>query len=84
MHDGRGSDAHMAGAPERRPSAAEVLAHLQAAALEVIAALRAVLDLAEDAVRDPAALAARARRARDRAHHDEKEGGGGVQRIPVS
>jgi hypothetical protein len=32
--------------------------HLQAAAIEVIAALRAVLDVAEDVVRDPAAAAA--------------------------
>lgn len=34
--------------------------HLQAAAIEVIAAMRAFLDLAEDVVRDPAAAAAMA------------------------
>jgi hypothetical protein len=34
--------------------------HLQAAAIEVIAAMRAFLDVAEDVVRDPAAAAAMA------------------------
>jgi hypothetical protein len=34
----------------------EALDHFQAAALELIAALRAVLDLAEEAVREPQAL----------------------------
>lgn len=34
--------------------------HLQAAAIEVIAAVRAFLDVAEDVVRDPAAAAAMA------------------------
>jgi hypothetical protein len=36
--------------------ATEALDHLQAAALELIAALRAVLDVAEEAVREPQAL----------------------------
>jgi hypothetical protein len=34
------------------------LAHLQSAALEMIAALRATLDVAEDLVRDPSVVAA--------------------------
>lgn len=38
--------------------AREGVEHLQAAALEVIAAVRAFLDLAEDVVRDPAAATA--------------------------
>jgi hypothetical protein len=37
--------------------AEEALDHLQAAALEFIAAVRAVLDIAEEAVREPQALA---------------------------
>jgi hypothetical protein len=36
--------------------ASEALDHLQAAALELIAAFRAVLDVAEEAVREPQAL----------------------------
>lgn len=38
--------------------AAAALEHLQAAALEMIAASRAVLDVAEDLVKDPAVLLA--------------------------
>ena len=38
--------------------AREGVEHLQAAALEVIAAVRAFLDIAEDVVRDPAAATA--------------------------
>jgi hypothetical protein len=70
--------------------ASEVVAHLQAAALEVIAAFRAFLDAAEDVVRDPAgalAVAATlASRGRGRRGEDgEGEGDDGrVQRIPVS
>lgn len=37
--------------------AGEAVEHLQAAALELIAAARAVLDVAEDLVREPAAAA---------------------------
>jgi hypothetical protein len=37
--------------------AAEALAHLQAAALELIAAARSVLDVMEDTVHDPARVA---------------------------
>lgn len=37
--------------------ATEAVEHLQAAALELIAAARAVLDVAEDLVREPAAAA---------------------------
>lgn len=71
---------------DKRP-VTEVVAHLQAAALEVIAAFRAILDLAEEAVRDPAAVAAalaRPRRRRDGDDGDGKGSGGRVQRIPVS
>ncbi len=69
----------------------DVVVHLQAAALEVIAAVRAVLDAAEGVVRDPAAvvtlassLAARARHGHDESMGDDSEGSGGVQHIPVS
>ena len=41
--------------------AVAALEHLQAAALEMIAAVRAALDVAEDLVRDPAAFVAAAR-----------------------
>ena len=71
-------------------AASEVVAHLQAAALEVIAAFRALLDAAEDVVRDPegalavaVTLAGRARG--PRGEEGEGEGDDGrVQRIPVS
>ena len=68
----------------------EVVTHLQAAALEVIAALKAVLDAAESVVRDPAGAltvaATLAGRGRGRRPDDEEGGGddGRVQRIPVS
>jgi hypothetical protein len=74
----------------------EVVAHLQAAALEVIAAVRALLDAAETVVRDPSGavavasdLASRARTRRREGDGGEDDGGGddgdgGVQRIPVS
>ncbi|MFN2606284.1 MAG: hypothetical protein ABR511_00095 [Acidimicrobiales bacterium] len=69
----------------------EVAAHLQAAALELIAAVRAALDAAEAAVRDPlsavAGAAGMARRSR-RPPRSEPGGdggdSGGVQRIPVT
>ncbi|HWC11969.1 MAG TPA: hypothetical protein VG455_12185 [Acidimicrobiales bacterium] len=64
---------------------AQAAAHLQAAALEVIAAVRALLDAAEEVVRDPSRVAAAASsmagRARAGGDGDEDEG---VQRIPVS
>jgi len=76
------------GADEHDP-AHDVVVHLQAAALEVIAAVRAFLDAAEGLVRDPSAavtlassLAARARPGHDGDGDDE--GSGGVQRIPVA
>jgi hypothetical protein len=40
-------------APEATNRAHDVVAHLQAAALEMIAAARAFLDVAEDLVKDP-------------------------------
>jgi hypothetical protein len=64
---------------------AQAAAHLQAAALEVIAAVRALLDAAEEVVRDPSRLVAGASSVTDRArsgcHPEEDEG---VQRIPVT
>lgn len=45
---------------ERDERVKEGLEHLQQAALELIAAARVILDLAEDAVRDPSDLLARA------------------------
>jgi len=70
----------------------DVVVHLQAAALEVIAAVRALLDAAEEVVRDPAAAVTLASTlaARARSHHDpgdgrdHPEGPGRVERIPVS
>ena len=71
--------------------AAEVVAHLQSAALEVIAAVRAFLDAAEVAVKDPAGaaaaaatLAGRAGRRPPRTGEDGGNDDGRVQRIPVS
>ena len=64
--------------------------HLQAAAIEVIAALRAFLDVAEDVVRDPASAAALAATLVEQARPapPEPEPGGGdephVTRIRVS
>ncbi len=64
----------------------EVVVHLQAAALEVIAAVRAFLDAAEGVVREPAAAVtlASSLAARARPGHDEGDGPEGVQRIPVT
>jgi hypothetical protein len=73
------------GGPEGPSPAVQVAAHLQAAALEVIAAFRAVLDAAEQTVRDPAtAFAARARRRSSKDPEKGKGGGDHVQRIPLS
>jgi len=62
--------------------AQDVVAHLQTAALEVIAALRSLLDAAEGVVRDPTVAVTLAARAR--AVHGEGDGHDGVQRIPVT
>lgn len=68
----------------------DVVVHLQTAALEVIAAVRAFLDAAEGVVRDPGAAVnlAASLAARARAGHDggdgEDDGSGGVEHIPVS
>jgi hypothetical protein len=71
--------------------ARDVTAHLQSAALELIAAVRAFLDAAEEVVRDPAGavavattLAGRARGRRPPAGADDGEGDSAVQRIPVT
>jgi hypothetical protein len=89
MADGPDPTQPAAGGPD---GAREVVAHLQAAALEVIAAVRALLDAAETVVRDPSGavavasdLAARARvRGRGGTGDEDDDGTGGVQRIPVS
>jgi hypothetical protein len=68
----------------------DVVVHLQTAALEVIAAVRAVLDAAEGVVRDPGAAVSLAASvaARARAGHagsdGEDDGSGGIEHIPVS
>lgn len=73
--------------------AREGVEHLQAAALEVIAAVRAFLDVAEDVVRDPAQVTglvqdlADAGRAAARPAPqggEREEGDSGVTRIRVS
>ncbi len=66
--------------------AQDVVAHLQTAALEVIAALRGLLDAAENVVRDPTAAVtlAASLAARARAGHGAGDGREGVQRIPVT
>ena len=70
---------------EETSSGAQAAAHLQAAALEVIAAVRALLDAAEGVVRDPSRVAAAASSMADRARPGrDAEGDDGVQRIPVS
>ena len=73
---------------EATPRGAQAAAHLQAAALEVIAAVRALLDAAEEVVRDPSRVAAAATSmaGRTRSGRDTPgdEGDEGVQRIPVS
>jgi hypothetical protein len=82
---------------ERDDRAAEGLAHLQAAARELIAAARAVLDVAEDLIEDPGTVsavvdavgsvfrtAARAGRGLTSADAgDDDDGPSGVQRITV-
>lgn len=73
------------------PPVAEAAGHLQTAALEVIAAVRALLDAAEAVVKDPTSAAAAASTLADKArrrspHTDEADGNddGKVQHIPVS
>ena len=68
-----------------------MVAHLQSAAIEVIAAVRAFLDAAEAVVKDPAGAAAAAStlagKARQRPSPSGEDGGdddGRVQHIPVS
>lgn len=70
-----------------------MVAHLQSAAIEVIAAVRAFLDAAEAVVKDPAGAAAAAAasalagKARHRPSPSGEDGGdddGRVQHIPVS
>jgi hypothetical protein len=76
--------------------AQEGLEHLQGAAIELIGALRAFLDVAEELVREPAAVASLVRLAGSVARPPGSAGGGpdgaadgaggdggGVERIPV-
>ena len=75
---------------EGRDRAQEALDHLQAAALEMIEAVRAVLDVAEEAVRDPHALreviASTTRAATQAAAHatHEEPASGRVEHIKIS
>jgi hypothetical protein len=72
----------------------DIVGHLQTAAHEVIAALRELLDVAEDVVSDPAQATsmfaafgdmARGRRGDKHDDDDDDDGDdGGVQRIPVT
>ena len=66
----------------------EVVEHLQAAALELIAAARAVLDLAEEQVKDPGEAAAMASALANLsgrpARRDDGDPPPGVERIRVS
>jgi hypothetical protein len=62
--------------------AEEALAHVQTAALELIAAARAFLDVAEDLVKEPAELATVVARAR-RATATESPDGPPVEHIRV-
>lgn len=73
--------------------AREGVEHLQAAAFEVIAALRSFLDLAEDVVRDPAQAAGLAARLAESTRATQPgdgeadtapPGAGGVTRIRIS
>ena len=68
--------------------AREGLDHLQSAALEVIAAVRAFLDVAEDLVRDPSQVAAVVQGLADNAQPSAASSAdpaeGGVTRIRVS
>jgi hypothetical protein len=85
--------------PDPSDRVREGVAHLQVAAQEVIAAMRVMLDAAEEVVSDPAtvtglfttladvARSARVADARSAAgdRHDDDDGDdGGVQRIPVT
>jgi hypothetical protein len=86
------------GGPDPSDRMREGAAHLQAAAQEVIAAMRVMLDAAEEVVSDPAtvtslfttladvARSARAADGRSAAgdRHDDDGDDGGVQRIPVT
>jgi len=75
---------------EAEDRAGEAVAHLQSAARELIAAARAFLDVAEEVVEDPKAgeavlggLTDLARRVVPRNLHDDGDGDGGVEHIPV-
>jgi hypothetical protein len=75
-------------------AAGEAFEHLQKAALEMIAATRAFLDLAEDVVADPAGLAAvghlladlaaKGRAAAGRHAEDDRPPSTGVQHIRIA
>jgi hypothetical protein len=54
---------------ERNDKAKEALEHMQQAALQMIAAARAVLDIAEEMVKDPAPLLAAAAATAEAAAH---------------
>jgi hypothetical protein len=54
---------------ERNEKAKEALEHMQQAALQMIAAARAVLDIAEEMVKDPAPLLAAAAATAEAAAH---------------
>lgn len=66
--------------------AREGVDHLQTAALEVIAAVRAFLDVAEEVVRDPSGVTTvvQTMASAGRAATDVREEGAGVTRIRVS
>jgi hypothetical protein len=71
----------------RSDRAHEVVEHLQTAALEIIEALRALLDVAEEFVKDPgeaAAMASTLARARGRSAPSGGHEPSGVERIRVS
>ena len=70
-----------AGRAEER--AREGLEHLQNAALELIEAARAFLDVAEDLVHDPAAIAALAATVRPHVPGDERHAEPHVEHIRV-
>jgi hypothetical protein len=61
----------------------EGVEHLQNAALEFIAAARIFLDVAEEIVRDPGPLVARARARADADEGHASDDDGGVQHIRV-
>jgi hypothetical protein len=62
----------------------EVFEHLQAAALEMIAAARAALDVAEEMVKDPPSAAGVFGAMSDTARRGPRPDGHRVQRIDVS